>query len=336
MGLVQRNCIRPFPRSSSAPGTRSNCAPTSARSAGKLASSGICGAQSVPDDLKRSNETCGGTRCGEKAKTQGRERPPGVPKLLSKGGNGTLGERSLPWETALSLPSASPMRSLPSRRISLRSPTPPCLIFLSNRISHSPNTSHHLSHSHPWAFRFIGTSLLKPCPKSILCESFLLPLLNSVSAEFRVRRRHAYPLNSTRLIVSLAACFALAFHSRAETIDLLVGTIDIPKGVTHHKEQGIDSLVGSFVSTDGTPTIEYDIDVGQRDVAIRKRTNELYFRSGLINGTPFYAVIAPTNPHYLSIVFTHCGPANFAATVYTSEDIERVLKLLQRFTPYKK
>jgi hypothetical protein len=170
----------------------------------------------------------------------------------------------------------------------------------------------------------------------LLCELFQTRTRIRQFADFKVKRFLAYPVNSTRLIFTLAACFALTIHSRAETVDLFAGTIDIPKGVTHHREKGIDSLVGSFVSTDGTPTVEYDIDFsGPDNIALRKQTNE-FFRSGLINGTPYYAVIAPTNPHYLSVTFTRCGPATFRATVYTPEDIERVLELLQRFTPHKK
>jgi len=130
-------------------------------------------------------------------------------------------------------------------------------------------------------------------------------------------------------IIQLSGCFSIF----AEVVDFGFATIDLPK-TTHNspsKESG--HFVGKFVSTDGTPTIQYEI--GQ-DLEKAPETIDLskflLFQKGQINGFDYYATVMTTNPHFLEFMMFRPGFVAFDATVSSQQEIEKVLALLKTFT----
>ncbi len=137
------------------------------------------------------------------------------------------------------------------------------------------------------------------------------------------------------ILISLLAGL-LALRATAEPISLGRGSITLPTGVAHNKGRGIDTEVGSFRSSDGTPEVHYDIGWQPGDFAAPKDTAAFtFFRAGTVNDMPYWAAIHRDRPTSISIVFPKSGPACFWATIATPEDTDKVLKLILRYTPTK-
>ena len=138
------------------------------------------------------------------------------------------------------------------------------------------------------------------------------------------------------LLVSLVVAL-LILRVTAEPISLGGGEITLPPGATHNKQRGIDTEVGSFRSSDGTPEVHYDIGWQPGDFSAPKDTSPFtFFRAGTVNDMPYWAAIHRNDPNRISIVFPKSGPACFWASITTRDDADKVLKLVLRYTPTKK
>ena len=118
-----------------------------------------------------------------------------------------------------------------------------------------------------------------------------------------------------------------------ETVDLDTGTVDLPVGFTHSRDQGIDSLVGHFTSTDGHLVIHYDIGFLAGVYASQTMGKDIVSSSkATVHGLTTLILVAHwENANHAIVSFPKGGPANFYAELRDDADLEIVKKLAFTF-----
>jgi hypothetical protein len=147
--------------------------------------------------------------------------------------------------------------------------------------------------------------------------------------------RHGCPKRGSRhFSITLLFC-ALTFCAYAsDRIDLGVGTVELPKGFTHKRGQGIDSLVGRFMSSDGAVVINYDIGPMAGVYAANSSNKPVRSSSNLKAGTltGLFIVFGPDTRRAI-VSFPTVGPTNFFIHVRKDSDIDTLKKLAATFKP---
>jgi hypothetical protein len=114
------------------------------------------------------------------------------------------------------------------------------------------------------------------------------------------------------------------------------GSIRLLPGYVHHREQGIDSLVGR-ISKPGGPTIFYDIgkfgSTSARELSDSGKA--LWSKSQVIDGTPLVMAMRDDQTLVLMIgkPYPHVYGSFEAQRVRTPEDLADVLLMLSTFRP---
>jgi hypothetical protein len=119
-----------------------------------------------------------------------------------------------------------------------------------------------------------------------------------------------------------------------DTVDLGVGTVELPKGFTHSRDEGIDSLVGQFTSPDGTLVIRYDIGPGAGVYATypshKPVVSSAELKAGQLTGQ--FTVLGATTQTAI-VSFPTVGPTNFTTDASKEGGIETLKKLASTFKP---
>jgi hypothetical protein len=123
---------------------------------------------------------------------------------------------------------------------------------------------------------------------------------------------------------------AVAAHP--ETVDLGIGTVELPTGFTHSRDQGIDSVVGRFTSPDGALIILYDIGPMAGVYATHPSPTPVVLSADLKAGELAELFIVYGAPARTAIVsFPTAGPTNFFTDAGKESDIETLKKLASTF-----
>lgn len=130
----------------------------------------------------------------------------------------------------------------------------------------------------------------------------------------------------------LAAWAGLVLSAQAETVDLSVGTIDLPAGVECQKRWGFDSVMGKLISHDGTPTIEFDLGAGFFEEKPKKE-DALFLREGTINGIAWFAAVRRDKPQLLLVVFQRDDQGSFYALFSSRRERRHALRLILHYVP---
>ena len=135
------------------------------------------------------------------------------------------------------------------------------------------------------------------------------------------------------LIVALG--LLIATSARAGTLDLGTGTIDLPPGTHMRPGHGLDSAIGSLVSSDGTPEVGYDIG-GQFDAPTLPRKELTFYRHGTTNGVSWVAYRTKNmSPYSLSVWYPKPLATIFGARCTNSAERLKALRLIMRYKPKK-
>jgi len=115
-----------------------------------------------------------------------------------------------------------------------------------------------------------------------------------------------------------------------ETIDFGFASLELPSASHDNPRQGIDSAVGTITSTDGTPTIHYDVGQGPTEVPSINAVDFLFLKTGKLDGYDYHATIHKSDPDQLSFFLIKPIFSGFWATVNTELDRDKVLSILLR------
>ena len=119
----------------------------------------------------------------------------------------------------------------------------------------------------------------------------------------------------------------------AETVDLVVGTVQLPAGFKHTRGQGDDSIVGHFTSPDGLE-IRYDIGPMAGVYATHPSHKPLVSSAELkVGDLTGLLIVFGTTTQTVVVSFPTIGPTNFFAQIRNKNDMEAVKKLAMTFKP---
>lgn len=111
-------------------------------------------------------------------------------------------------------------------------------------------------------------------------------------------------------------------------VDVYEGTVELPSGFTHARDQGVDSFAGHFTSADGKLVINYDIGINASVNALHPEGPILSSTNVTVNGLA--GIIVTTqwgDAKYAIVSFPKGGPANFFAQIRDDSDFELVRKI---------
>lgn len=117
----------------------------------------------------------------------------------------------------------------------------------------------------------------------------------------------------------------------AKTVDLGIGTVELPEGFKHTVDEGIDSVVGHFTSPDGKLEIMYDIGPMAGVYAKQPGLKGGVTSTSTTDGLTVLIVVTDRSPPDAIISFPDGGPTNFWAEIRGNDDIETVKKLAMTF-----
>lgn len=175
----------------------------------------------------------------------------------------------------------------------------------------------------------------------------LLVFAFRLSRRMFTRRRNAWLVGCLALCVAVFVDLAvfwnlresgddrlrLAWESDAGTFSWGSGQVRLPAGLTHHEENGIDTLVGHFTSPDGGLLISYDIGelAGEHGGAGKEEAMINGSRVKIARGTQ------PDEQGQTKILgkvsFPDSGCANFLVTATSQHHAEAIDTIARSFQP---
>jgi hypothetical protein len=135
--------------------------------------------------------------------------------------------------------------------------------------------------------------------------------------------------------LALLFLFVGSSLSAAPLFNFGLGNVELPTSTTDHPKRGIDSSVGTLESTDGTPTINYDIGLGGSEHPNIKPDDYLFFEKGKIGKSVYYITIAKSDPSNLNFAIFQPEFAGFWAYFSNEDQRQKILRIYHIFTSYK-
>jgi len=136
-----------------------------------------------------------------------------------------------------------------------------------------------------------------------------------------------------KLLFTLTAVVALWTPLIAGPDEFGLGTIDLPSTTKDYPKRGVDSAVGTLISTDGTPDIRYDIGQGPTTFPELKPAEYIFLKTGQLNGFDYRAIIYSSDPRQLAFFLVKPRFAGFTATINSEIERDQVLKILLKYRP---
>ena len=120
---------------------------------------------------------------------------------------------------------------------------------------------------------------------------------------------------------------------KREVVDLYVGTVELPDGFIHSREEGIDTIIGHFTSADGHLVIHYDIAILGSAFASHIKAKDIIssYQTTVHGLTALIVVARQEDTKFVYITLPEVGPAIFYADIRDDADLEMVKKLAFSF-----